>query len=88
MTILMNGFTASGSARVTLGWSNGPGWFERPVSVSGTAVILDRSLLRRDNDPCRNASQRRTDRRAEVHERSAATPHHIFARVEPVPLDP
>ena len=40
MTILMNGFTVSGSARVTLGWPNGPGWFERPVSVSGTAVLL------------------------------------------------
>jgi len=40
MTIPMNGFTVSASARVTLGWPNGPGWFERPVSASGTAVIL------------------------------------------------
>jgi hypothetical protein len=40
MTILMNGMTVSGTARVTLGWPNGPGWFERPVSASGTAVLL------------------------------------------------
>ena len=26
--------------RVTLGWPNGPAWFENPVSASGTSVLL------------------------------------------------
>ena len=34
--------------------------------------------------PCRDAPQRRPDRCADFHERSAATRHHIFARLEPV----
>jgi hypothetical protein len=40
LTVLQNGFTVSGTATVSVAWPYGPGWFEPPQSVSGTAALL------------------------------------------------
>jgi Family of unknown function (DUF6055) len=40
VSVLGPGFTLRGTATVRLAWPYGPGFFERPVSASGTAVLL------------------------------------------------
>lgn len=40
LTVLPSGMTISGTAKVALAWPYGPGWFEHPQSVSGTAQLL------------------------------------------------
>lgn len=46
VSIVLPGFTVSGSARVALAWPYGPGWFERPVSIAGNAQYLGDLELR------------------------------------------
>ena len=40
LTVMANSMTVSGSALVKVSWAYGPGWFEKPQSVSGTAQLL------------------------------------------------
>ena len=40
LTVMSNSMTVSGSALVRVSWAYGPGWFEKPQSVSGTAQLL------------------------------------------------
>ena len=49
LTVLGSSATISGSARVALSWPYGPGWFEKPQTVSGTAVLLGDLELRGAN---------------------------------------
>ena len=49
LTVLGSGATISGTAKVALSWPYGPGWFERPQSVSGSAVLLGDLELRGAN---------------------------------------
>lgn len=46
LTVLPSGFTIGGSAKVAVAWPYGPGWFEHPQSVSGTAQLLGDLELR------------------------------------------
>jgi hypothetical protein len=49
LTVLGANATISGSAKVVLSWPYGPGFFERPQSVSGSAVLLGDLELRGAN---------------------------------------
>lgn len=49
LTVLEANSTISGSARVALSWPYGPGWFEKPQTVSGSAVMLGDLELRGAN---------------------------------------
>jgi hypothetical protein len=49
LTVLETGATISGSAKVELAWPYGPAWFEKPQSVSGSAVMLGDLELRGAN---------------------------------------
>lgn len=49
LSILLPGFTLSGSAKVDLAWPYGPAWFERPQSASGTARLRGDLELRGSN---------------------------------------
>jgi hypothetical protein len=49
LTVFGNGATVSGSARVALSWPYGPGWFERPQTISGSAILLGDLELRGAN---------------------------------------
>jgi len=40
LTVMSSSLTVSGSAQVKVSWAYGPGWFEKPQSVSGTAQLL------------------------------------------------
>ena len=40
LTVMSSSMTVSGSATVKASWAYGPGWFEKPQSVSGTAQLL------------------------------------------------
>lgn len=40
LTVLPSQMTVSGSGKVAVAWPYGPGWFEKPQSVSGTAQLL------------------------------------------------
>jgi len=40
LTIMSSSMTVSGTATVKVSWAQGPGWFEKPQSVSGTAQLL------------------------------------------------
>jgi hypothetical protein len=44
--VLGAGATVKDSARVVLSWPYGPGWFEKPQTISGTAVMLGDLELR------------------------------------------
>jgi hypothetical protein len=39
----------SGTARVALAWPYGPGWFERPQNISGSAALIGDLELRGAN---------------------------------------
>jgi hypothetical protein len=49
LTILGPGATVSDTARVSLSWPYGPGWFEHPQTVSGDAILLGDLELRGAN---------------------------------------
>jgi hypothetical protein len=49
LTVLGSGATISGGARVALSWPYGPGWFEKPQTVSGSAELLGDLELRGAN---------------------------------------
>jgi hypothetical protein len=49
LTVLETGATIGGSAHVALSWPYGPGWFEKPQSISGSAVLLGDLELRGAN---------------------------------------
>jgi hypothetical protein len=49
ISVLQSGYTVSGAARVALGWPYGPGWFERPQTISGSAVMIGDLELRGAN---------------------------------------
>lgn len=40
LTVMSSSLTVSGTAAVKVSWAYGPGWFEKPQSVSGTAQLL------------------------------------------------
>jgi len=48
LTILPSGMTVGGG-KVSLAWPYGPGWFERPQSISGTTQLLGDLELRGAN---------------------------------------
>jgi hypothetical protein len=49
LTVLGSGATVTGGARVALAWPYGLAWFERPQTVSGSAVMLGDLELRGAN---------------------------------------
>jgi hypothetical protein len=49
LTVLETGATISGTARVALSWPYGPGWFEKPQAISGSAIMLGDLELRGAN---------------------------------------
>ncbi len=49
LTVLEQGATVSGTARVALSWPYGPAWFEKPQTISGSAVMLGDLELRGAN---------------------------------------
>jgi hypothetical protein len=40
LTIMSNMMTVSDTAKVAVSWAYGPGWFEKPQTVAGTAQLL------------------------------------------------
>jgi uncharacterized protein DUF6055 len=40
LTVMTNGVTVGGTAKVAVAWPYGPGWFEKPQQASGSAVLL------------------------------------------------
>jgi hypothetical protein len=46
LTVLPTGATVNGSAKVVLSWPYGPGWFERPQTIGGTAQAIGDMELR------------------------------------------
>ena len=49
LTVLETSATISGSAKVQLAWPYGPAWFEKPQTISGSAVMLGDLELRGAN---------------------------------------
>lgn len=49
LTVMTSGLSVSGTAKVSVAWPYGPGWFEKPQSASGSAQYLGDIELRGAN---------------------------------------